>query len=191
MSLSRALVAIVVFALLSAVAACRGAASGQMPDAKTGEYTLGYGDALEISVWREPEMQKQVVIRPDGKVSFPLVGDIDAAGKTVAQLKGDIEAALEKYVPDAEASVAVINAASMLVSVQGRVSRPGRFPITGTTTFLEVMAQAGGPTPFAKTCGVKLERGGKWRTVDYKRTVRGEPDHADFVMLRGDVIYVP
>jgi polysaccharide biosynthesis/export protein len=185
MGLSRALHAVVGLALLWGVAA--GGASA----AAVEEYTLGYGDALEISVWREPEMQKQVVVRPDGKVSFPLVGDIQAAGKTVAELKGDIEAALEKYVPDAVASVAVINANSMVVSVQGRVSRPGRYPISGITTFLEVMAQAGGPTPFAKTCGVKLERGGEWRTVDYKRTVRGAPDHVDFVMLRGDVIYVP
>ncbi|HEX9592899.1 MAG TPA: polysaccharide biosynthesis/export family protein [bacterium] len=185
MSLSRALHAAVGLALLWSVAA--GVASA----AEAREYVLGHGDALEISVWREPEMQKQVVVRPDGKVSFPLVGDIEAAGKTVAVLKGDIEAALEKYVPDAEASVAVINPNSMLVSVQGRVSRPGRYPITGTTTFLEVMAQAGGPTPFAKTSGVKLERDGEWHTVDYKRTVRGAADYSDFVMLRGDVIYVP
>jgi len=156
-----------------------------------GAYIVGHGDVLEISVWREPEMQKQVVVRPDGMVSFPLVGDIQAAGKSVAGLKGEIEAALDKYVPDAVASVAVLNTVSMQVSVLGRVARPGRYPITGTTTFLEVMAQAGGPTPFAKTCGMKLERQGEWRTVDYKRTVRGKPDHNDITLLRGDVIYVP
>lgn len=185
MSLSRALVSVLGIVLLWGVAAPVSLA------AEGGEYVIGCGDVLELSVWRESDMQKQVVVRPDGKVSFPLVGDIDAAGKTVAQLKSDIEAALEKYVPDAVASVAVVSANSMLVSVQGRVSRPGRYPITGTTTFLDVMAQAGGPTPFANTCKVKLERAGEWRTVDYKRTVRGAPDHEDFVMLRGDVIYVP
>jgi polysaccharide export outer membrane protein len=191
MGLSRALLAVVGLALLSGVAACHVATFSQIPDTKTGEYILGQGDALEIAVWREPEMQKQVVVRPDGKVSFPLVGDIAAAGKTVAELKGDIEAALEKYVPDAEASVAVIDTVSMAVSVQGRVARPGRYAITGTTTFLEVMAQAGGPTPFAKTRDIKLERSGEWRTIDYKGTVGGVADHTDFVMRRGDVIYVP
>jgi polysaccharide export outer membrane protein len=185
MGLSRALLSVVGLALLWGVAG--GVASGAEEDG----YVIGHGDALEISVWREPEMQKAVMVRPDGKVSFPLVGDIDAAGKTVAGLKGDIEAALEKYVPDAVASVAVTNPMSMQVSVQGRVSRPGRYAITGTTTFLEVMAQAGGPTPFARTTKVKLERDGEWRTIDYKHTVRGAADHSDFVMLRGDVIYVP
>lgn len=156
-----------------------------------GAYIVGHGDVLEISVWREPEMQKQVVVRPDGMVSFPLVGDIQAAGKSVAGLKGEIEAALDKYVPDAVASVAVVNAVSMQVSVLGRVARPGRYPITGTTTFLDIMAQAGGPTPFATTRKMKLERDGEWRTVDYKHTVRGKAGKDDFPLLRGDVIYVP
>ena len=154
-------------------------------------YTIGQGDVLEISVWREPEMQKQVVVRPDGMVSFPLIGDIQAAGKTVAGLKEEIETALDKYVPDAVASVSVVNMVSMQVSVLGRVNRPGRYPITGTTTFLDVMAQAGGPTPFANTRKVKLERHGQWRTVDYKHTVRGKAGKDDFPMMRGDVIYVP
>ncbi len=152
-------------------------------------YRLGHGDVVEIGVWREAEMQKQVVVRPDGMVSFPLVGDVEAAGKTVAELKGVIEKGLARYIPDAVASVAVVNAVSMQASVEGRVARPGRYPITGTTTFLEIMALAGGPTPFASERKVRVRHGGTWQTVNYHHLAKGDGD--DFALSRGDVIYVP
>ncbi|RMF82936.1 MAG: polysaccharide export protein [Nitrospirae bacterium] len=152
-------------------------------------YRLGRGDVLDIGVWREPEMQKQVVVRPDGAISFPLVGDLPAAGRTVAELKEAIEKALDRYIPDAVASVAVVNAVSMQVAVEGRVARPGRYPITGATTFLEAMALAGGPTPFGNERKVRVRHAGEWRTVDYRKVARGEAE--DFALERGDVIYVP
>jgi len=152
-------------------------------------YRLGHGDLVEISVWREADMQKQAVVRPDGMVSFPLVGDVEAAGKTVAELKGEIEKGLGHYIPDAVASVAVINAVSMQAAVEGKVARPGRYPITGTTTFLEIMAQAGGPTPFASERKVRVRHAGKWQTVNYRHLAKGDGD--DFALSRGDVIYVP
>jgi len=152
-------------------------------------YRLGHGDLVEIGVWREADMQKQVVVRPDGMISFPLVGDAEAAGKTVAELKGVIEKALAAYIPDAVANVAVINAVSMQASVEGRVARPGRYPITGTTTFLEIMAQAGGPTPFASERKVRVRHAGIWQTVNYRHLAKGDGD--DFALGRGDVIYVP
>ena len=168
--------------LVLLVAAATSAAAGE-------PYQLGHGDVVEISVWREADMQKQVVVRPDGMVSFPLVGDVEAAGKTVAELKGVIEKALATYIPDAVASVAVVNATSMQASVEGRVARPGRYPITGTTTFLEIMAQAGGPTPFASERKVRVRHAGTWKTVNYHHLAKGEGD--DFALSRGDVIYVP
>ncbi len=152
-------------------------------------YRLGHGDVVEIDVWREAEMQKQVVVRPDGMVSFPLVGDVKAAGETVAELKQAIEKGLARYIPDAAVNVAVVNAVSMQASVEGRVARPGRYPITGTTTFLEIMAQAGGPTPFAHERKVRVRHAGEWQTVDYRRLAEGEGE--DFALTRGDVIYVP
>lgn len=157
--------------------------------AATEAYRLGHGDVVEVGVWREAEMQKQVVVRPDGMVSFPLVGDVEAAGKTVAELKGVIEKALAAYIPDAVASVAVVNTVSMQASVEGRVARPGRYPITGTTTFLEIMAQAGGPTPFASERKVRVRHAGTWQTVNYHHLAKG--DGNDFALSRGDVIYVP
>ena len=157
--------------------------------AATEAYRLGHGDVVEIGVWREAEMQKQVVVRPDGMVSFPLVGDVEAAGRSVAELKGAIEKGLARYIPDAVVNVAVVNAVSMQASVEGRVARPGRYPITGTTTFLEIMAQAGGPTPFAHERKVRVRHAGQWQTVNYRRLAEGEGD--DFALARGDVIYVP
>jgi len=170
-----------------AVAGLLLAAAG--PAAAQEAYQLGQGDLLEIGVWHEAEMQKQVVVRPDGKVSFPLVGDMVAAGKTVAELKGMIEKALAVYIPDAVANVAVVNTVSMQASVEGRVNRPGRYPITGTTTFLEVMALAGGPTPFGCERKVQVRHAGSWQTVNYRRLAKGEGE--DFALTRGDLIYVP
>jgi len=168
--------------LVLLVAAATNATAGEA-------YRLGHGDVVEVGVWREAEMQKQVVVRPDGMISFPLVGDVKAAGKTVAELKGVIEKGLDRYIPDAVASVAVVNAVSMQASVEGRVARPGRYPITGTTTFLEIMAQAGGPTPFASERKVRVRHAGTWQTVNYHRLAKGDGD--DFALARGDVIYVP
>jgi len=169
-------------ALVLLVASATSAVAGEA-------YQLGHGDLVEISVWREADMQKQVVVRPDGMISFPLVGDVEAAGKTVVELKGIIEKALTAYIPDAVASVAVVNAVSMQASVEGRVARPGRYPITGTTTFLEIMAQAGGPTPFASERKVRVRHAGTWQTVNYHHLAKGDGD--DFALSRGDVIYVP
>ncbi len=113
------------------------------------DYVIGQGDVLEVFVWRNEQLSREVVVRPDGKISLPLLQDIQAEGFTVVQLKSQITRRLNEHLDNPRVSVIVRSIDSYRVSVLGRVRNPGLYPITGKTTRAEAIARAGGFTEWA------------------------------------------
>ena len=121
-------------------------------------YIIGPGDVLDIALWRDDALVRQVVVLSDGKISFPLIGEVVAAGKTIAALKKDIADKLVDYVPDAVISIEVKQSNSMVIYVTGRVNSPNRFPVNTNVTVLQAISTAGGLNPFAKRNKIKIFR---------------------------------
>ena len=159
------------------------------------DYILGPGDQLDISVWKDEALTRSLAILPDGKIAFPLVGELVAAGKTVAQLKKDIEGKLARFMPEPVLSLEVKQVNSQIVYVIGRVNTPGRFVLNTNVSVLQALAIAGGFTPFADKSKVKIVRyeGDKTRVFkfDYDEVVKKETPEINFGLKRGDVIVVP
>jgi polysaccharide export outer membrane protein len=110
-------------------------------------YLLGPEDAIEISVWKEPDLTKQLVVRPDGKITYPLIGEVQASGRTVKQLKEDISKRLEKYVTDAHVTVILLKAQNYKIYVTGKVNKPGDFMVGKPVNVMQAISMAGGLTP--------------------------------------------
>jgi polysaccharide biosynthesis/export protein len=158
-------------------------------------YRIGPGDVLGISVWKDDALTKEVVVLPDGVISFPLLGLIQAAGKTVAQLKSELEERISQYAPDPVLNLEVKQVNSMIVYVIGRVNAPNRFVLNTNVSVLQALSMAGGLNPFAKRNSVKVFRteGGKTRTFpfQYDEVVEGRHLEQNIELNRGDVIVVP
>lgn len=158
-------------------------------------YQLGAEDAIEISVWKEPELTKQLVVRPDGKISYPLIGEVQAAGKTVKALREEISKRLEKYVTDAQVTVLLLKAQHYKIYVVGKVNKPGEFVVGRPANVMQALAMAGGLTPFASPNRIVILRrlGGKEQTLpfDYKAVSRGMFLDQNVTLLPGDVVVVP
>ena len=159
------------------------------------EYKIGPGDSLRITEWRNEDLTLPVVVLPDGYISFPLVGDLPVAGRTVPELKAEIEARLKIYIPEPTVSVMVTNVQSLLVYVIGRVQRPGVFTLNTNITVLQSLAMAGGLNPFAKRGQIKVLRGAGAETqvfiFDYDKVSAGKNLEQNIVLERGDIIVVP
>jgi polysaccharide export outer membrane protein len=191
-----------VLAFLAALFGLLGApaALGQVPAAAAtsvdaASYRLGPEDVLEISVWREDALKREVLVRPDGGISYPLIGDVQAAGKTVNELRQEITKRLEKFVPDAAVSVTVLKTGSQKIYVLGKVTKPGEFPVGRTVDVLQALSMAGGLTQFADQNGIRVvRRDGDRQTVlpfEYGRVVRGENLQQNILLRAGDVVVVP
>lgn len=163
--------------------------------APAADYTIGPGDVLMISAWKDEALTRQVVVLPDGKFAFPLIGQLTAAGRTVAELTKEIEQKLARFVPDVTLSVVVHQVNSMMVYVIGRVNAPGRFPVNADVNVLQALAMAGGLNPFAKRSDIKIfrEAGGGTQILffDYDTVAGGENVKQNIRLQRGDVIVVP
>src|SRR6266568_3091916 len=122
------------------------------------DYQIGPEDVLEISVWKEEGLKKEVLVRPDGGISFPLAGDMQAAGKTARQLQQEITQRLEKFIADPVVSVAVTKIAGNKIYVIGRVNKPGEFAPGRYVDVLQALTMAGGLTPFAAENDIKILR---------------------------------
>lgn len=159
------------------------------------KYLLGPGDVLEISVWKDTALTKQVVVLPDGAISFPLVGEMVAAGKNVSQLKKELEDKIQEYVPSPVISVMVQQVSSMLIYVIGKVNNPGRFTMNANLTVLQALAMAGGLNPFAKESMIKIireEQGNKQiLNFDYNEIAKKNNLAQDIILKKGDVVLVP
>ena len=163
--------------------------------ASGGDYVIGIGDQLDISVWKDEALTKSVLVLPDGKITFPLIGMLPAAGKTLQELKKEIEANISKYVKDPVLSIEVRQTSSMVIYVIGRVNTPGKFMMNANVTVLQALSMAGGLNPFAKKGDIKIFRqeGGKTGIYpfDYDDVVSGGRIQDNFRLERGDVVVVP
>ncbi len=158
-------------------------------------YVIGLGDVVEIFVWRNEQLSREIVVRPDGKISLPLIQDIQAEGSTVAQLRDEITRRFAEHVNHPRVTIIVSQINSYKVSVLGRVERPGVYPITGNTTLLEAISMAGGFTEWAnkRKITVITHQGGEEKkiTVNYKKIASGEDPSQNIILKRGDTIIVP
>ncbi|MDE2306041.1 MAG: polysaccharide biosynthesis/export family protein [Gammaproteobacteria bacterium] len=164
-------------------------------DSRRDAYHLQPGDVLQIEVWQEKDLQRDVLIRPDGGISFPLAGELTAAGRTVAELDEMIEQRIRKYVPAAVVTVAVKSTAGNRIFVIGKVQRPGDFPLIGPTDVLQALALAGGGTPFANMNDIRiLRRNGDRQTAKefrYGDVERGRNLQQNILLHGGDTVVVP
>ena len=159
------------------------------------DYVIGQGDLLEVFVWRNEQLSRDVVVRPDGKISLPLLQDVQAEGFTVVQLRNQITRMLNEHLDNPRVSVIVKAINSYRVSVLGRVRNPGVYPITGNTTLAEAIALAGGFTEWADKgdIAVVTKEGDdeKKLTVNYKKIESGKDPSQNIILKRGDIIIVP
>ncbi len=158
-------------------------------------YRIGPGDVLQVSVWKEEGMDQQVLVKPDGGITFPLAGDIQASGLTTQQLRDRITEKLKKYIPSPVVTVSVLQTVSNKIYVVGKVARPGEYKATHYMDVLQALALAGGLTPYADGDDVKIiRRDGNVRKVyrfDYDEAVAGDGLDANIVLQAGDTIVVP
>lgn len=164
-------------------------------DANDQTYKIGPGDVLEISVWKDESLSRQVIVPPDGKISFPLVGDVNTSQLTVGDLRTKIKEKLSEYVHDAPVSVMFLQVNSLKAYVIGKVNNPGEFDITMDTTVIQLLAKAKGLNPFASEGRIHVLRqsGGKTEKIpfDYKEALKGEKLEQNIIVQRGDVVVVP
>jgi polysaccharide export outer membrane protein len=162
--------------------------------ADTAEYQIGPEDVLDISVWKNPELSRRVAVRPDGKISLPLVNDIQAAGLTPTALRQQLATRLAEFVPTPEVAVVVQEVQSLKVSVVGAVKTPGRFTLRSTATVLECIALAQGLTEFANREKIVVLRqiGSTTQRIPFNyRKVSEGSEQDNFVVQAGDIIVVP
>ncbi len=162
-----------------------------VPTAAAADYEIGREDVLQIDVLRYAELSGPAVVRPDGRISAKLVGDVTAAGRTAVQVAEEIRKRLVPFVPDAHVTVTVSEINSLRVYVLGRVTAPGMFKVGSPPTVLQALAMAKGFTPWAKRSRLVLVRGatGTRVRVDFDRLVAGEAE--DFTLDTGDTLVVP
>jgi polysaccharide export outer membrane protein len=158
-------------------------------------YRLQPGDVLLISVWKEQDLQAEVLIRPDGGVSFPLAGDVSAAGRTVDEVRADVATRIQHYIPDAAVTVSLKTPGGNKVYVVGKVNRPGEFPLNRPIDVMQAISLAGGTTTFANVDGIRILRrtGDKITTLPfrYSQVARGKHLDQDVQLKSGDTVVVP
>lgn len=160
------------------------------------EYIIGNGDILEVVTWREPDFSRDAItVRLDGKISFPLLNDVQAAGKTPTQLKTIIEKGLKEYVSAPTVTVTVVNAASKRFYILGEVAHTGEFPLVKDLTVLQAFAIAGGFTEWASKKEIILFRheGGKEKVIqiNYKDIIKDKDFSQNVKLQADDTIIVP
>ncbi|HEY2904859.1 MAG TPA: polysaccharide biosynthesis/export family protein [Vicinamibacterales bacterium] len=157
------------------------------------EYRLGPGDKLRIEVYKDAQLSQSVQIRPDGKITLPLVGDVEASGRTPIELRDTIAKSLKEYITSPTVTVIVVEALASQIYVMGEVSHPGPMPMHGPTTILQALAMAGGFKEFANTKDVRVLRptssGVQTLRFNYKDAING--DVKPFFLRSGDTVIVP
>ena len=158
-------------------------------------FYLGPEDVLEISVWKDEALTKEAVVRPDGMVSFPLIGQIRAAGRTVEDLQREIQRKISRYVPDAPVTVMVLEIGSPKIYVVGKVNKPGVYIMGHYLRVMQALAMAGGTTTFADRDDIMIIREEKGRQTimkfNYDRVASGRDLHKNITLKPGDTVVVP
>ena len=165
----------------------------QAPAAVNDEYRVGPGDKLRIEVYKDQQLSQSVQVRPDGKITLPLIGDLEATGHTPMELRDTIATALKDYINNPTVTVIVVEALASQVYVMGEVTHPGTMQLHGPTTILQALAMAGGFKEFANTTDVKVLRPNRGNIdtlrFNYKDVING--DAKPFYLRSGDTVIVP
>jgi len=158
-------------------------------------YQIGPQDVLQISVWKDEILSREVVVRPDGYVSFPLIGEVLAEDRPVDDVAEEMDERLTKFVSDPRITVAVSEVNSFKIYVIGKVNKPGEFKLGQYTDVMQALSLAGGLTPFAREGSIKILRRihGSQTTFpfDYGDVLKGENLGHNIVLKRGDIVMVP
>src|ERR1700734_2762291 len=191
--------------LLAAVivfAACAAAENAKLDIAKPidgsvaapvdpGKYQIGPEDLLFVRVWREPDFTLPVAVRPDGKITMPLIGEVPAAGQSPLQLTATLKQLLTQYLNNPDVSVFVTEVRSQKFYIDGEVNRPGSFALVTPTSVLEALSHSGGFREFANTKKIRVLRGGEVLNFNYKNVTRGKHLEQNIAGENGDHIIVP
>lgn len=169
--------------------------AAENPPSDDSGYLVQPGDVLEISVWREEGLEKTLPVRPDGALSLPLAGDIQASGRTVDQVRQVIAERLSKYIPEPEVTVIAMDMRGNRVYVIGKVNRPGEFPVPRPVDIVQALAMAGGTTPYAAINKIKVLRreNGILSSINFRfgDIEKGIKLEQNIVLQSGDVVLVP
>lgn len=159
------------------------------------DYQVGPEDVLDITVWKEDGLKKEVLVRPDGGISFPLIGEVQAVGKTTGEIQKEITQRLSKFIPRPSVNVALLKTASYKVYVMGRVNKPGEFTLGRRIDVLQALSMAGGLTPFAAASDIRVIRKTNGKDVsfrfDYNAAQKGQDLSKNIELKSGDTVVVP
>jgi polysaccharide export outer membrane protein len=169
------------------------------PDPRNLEYVIGVADGLQITVWKNDDLSTSAVVRPDGTITMPLIGDIKAVGRTPTELRAEVKQRMSAFIKDESAvvTVAVTAVNSYRFTVSGNVEGPGVYSAQNYVTVSEAVALAGGPNKFASRAGLVLIRQdrktGKFRRIpiNYDDIRSNKRPEANLVLMPGDTIYLP
>lgn len=181
--------------------ASRNAATGKQVDGRPtvaagSEYVIGPEDVLDINVWKEPDITRTLPVRPDGKISLPLVGEIEASGLTASQLQQIIAQKLKDYIANPQVNVIVQEVKSRTFNIVGKVAKPGSFDLAKPTAVLDAIALAGGFQDFAKVSKIYVLRRmpdgtQKMLPFNYKLVIKGKQLDENVELQSGDTVVVP
>jgi polysaccharide biosynthesis/export protein len=170
-------------------------ADASQTDQADSEYKIGPQDVLRIDVWKETEISRTLPVRPDGKISLPLLNDVQAAGLTAMQLASVISDGLKKFITNPQVTVSVTEINSRRIYVTGEVLKPGAFPLLPNMTVLQALSSSGGFTQFARVKSIYVLRKEQGKDVkhpfNYKEVVSGKSPEQNILLQPGDVIVVP
>jgi len=155
------------------------------------DYTIGSEDILAVNVWKEPELSRTVPVRPDGKITLPLVGDVQASGLTPQALEHTLKEGLKAYVASPEVTVIVQEVKSLKFNIVGEINHPGSFPLGQPTTVLDAIAIGGGLRDFAKATRIYVLRGNTRLPFNYKDVIKGKKLSQNITLQSGDTVVIP
>ena len=186
---------IIVLAAFATAIAPPASIAQEASDPQRAGYRVNAGDRLEISVWREEDLQREVLVRPDGAFSFPLAGEIVAEGRTVSDIRQELESRLARFIPDLVSTVTVIDVSGNSIYVIGQVNNPGTFVMNPVLDVMQALSLAGGTTPFASLKDIRILRRQNGRQTairfDYTRVADGERLEQNVLLQSGDIVVVP
>ena len=172
-----------------------GSVAAQNSDLGDGGYVLGVGDVITVTVWRNPELTSQVQVRPDGRISLPLIGDVEVAGRQPMEVEGLMQERFSDYVKTPEVSIVVNEINSLKIYIIGEVISSGVYDILSPTTLLQALAMAGGFGEYAKKDELVVLRAAespwKRKVVNVKLVISGKRPDDNIVLLPGDTVIVP
>ncbi|MDG2376926.1 MAG: polysaccharide biosynthesis/export family protein [Woeseiaceae bacterium] len=191
--IAQRMLAIGIFLLFPVFAAAQDASTGGRDD--NSSYLVQPGDLLEVSVWREEYLEREVAVQPDGMISFPLAGVLQAAGRNVGEIQEAVAARLSQFIPDPVVTVSIKEIRGNRIYVIGQVQRPGQFIMNPTIDIVQALALAGGTTPFAELNDIRVLRrtGVQLRAIEFRYgdVEKGRNLQQNIILQSGDVIIVP